>query len=63
MDGLRGVGIHEGRIWIGEGGGLLVIIFAVTGLILLSSSEALLLGTMNDLDYDLVCIPHIDGEN
>jgi hypothetical protein len=25
---LRGVGIHEGRIWIREGGGLLVIVFS-----------------------------------
>ena len=31
--------------------------------ILLSSSEALLLGTMNGLDFNSVCMPQIDGEN
>jgi len=29
VDDLRGVGIHEGRIWIREGGGFLVILFVV----------------------------------
>ena len=31
MDDLRGVGIHDGRMWIREGGDFLVILFAVAG--------------------------------
>jgi hypothetical protein len=31
VDNLRGVGIHDGRMWIREGGDFLVIVFVVAG--------------------------------